>query len=865
MKTTLASLILLAVIALNTFAQDTSRWGLPEGAKARLGGGRVFDLKYSPDGTRLAAASSIGVWLYDSATGDPVGLLRDGNSSRAVRVAFGSDGRTLFAAADDTIFIWDAVTGELRHTVRAGFGSAGYVAFSGDGRTIASRDGDVVRLWDAETGELKHTRRTRREEHFGDVRSLALSPDGRTLATGHRSLDVGHSERDGIVRLWEATTGELQYTFSAGISRPTSLAFSPDGRTLAVGHLDWAFGFGSWGWTTLRDAATGQFKHLLRGHDGDGVDSIAYSADGGTLASGSHLGKEYSSNAVTVRIWDAATGAQLSLLKAYVWEVYSLALSPDGGTVAVAGSDGRLSLWDTAAGTLKRQVEGHSGRITSVAFSPDGGTVATATRGRRVGWDWRWAGTVRLWDAAAWTQQIALEGHTDGIASVAFSPDGRTLASGSWDRTARLWDAATGENFRTLDGHTGVVNSVAFSPDGLTLASAGGEDDETVRLWHAATGSHGRTLDGYNKAIISVSFSPDGTTLAGVTSGVIRLWEVEKEAFTHTLLVSSGNFSLHSIAFSPDGGTLAAGGWDAIHLWDAATGAQRPSLDLHESRDTIVAYSPDGYTLASGSIDNTVRLSDVATGEHLRTLEGHTGDVNSVAFSPDGHTLASGSNDGTVLLWEIIPVVDEPSQVTADVNGDGVVEMLDLVWVAGRIGDSVESRADVNRDGIVNILDLVLVAGRVDNAAGTPLMDSRGTEMLRTTEVKTWLEEARRLALADITSLKGIEYLANLLEALTPERTRLLPNFPNPFNPETWIPYHLARESVVRISIYSSKGILVRQLDLGLQAQGYYTDKHHAAYWDGRNDSGELLASGVYVYVFQAGSYRASLRVAIVR
>ena len=158
-------------------------------------------------------------------------------------------------------------------------------------------------------------------------------------------------------------------------------------------------------------------------------------------------------------------------------------------------------------------------------------------------------------------------------------------------------------------------------------------------------------------------------------------------------------------------GTLAAGGWDAIHLWDAATGAQLPSLDLHESRDTIVAYSPDGYTLASGSIDNRVHLSDVATGEHLRTLEGHTGDVNSVAFSPDGRTLASGSNDGTVLLWEIIPVVDEPFQFTADVNGDGVVEMLDLVWVAGRIGDSAESRADVNRDGIVNILDWCWLQG----------------------------------------------------------------------------------------------------------------------------------------------------------
>ena len=170
------------------------------------------------------------------------------------------------------------------------------------------------------------------------------------------------------------------------------------------------------------------------------------------------------------------------------------------------------------------------------------------------------------------------------------------------------------------------------------------------------------------------------------------------------------------------------------------------------------------------------------------------------------------------------------------------MDMRDLVLVAGRLGKSVENREDVNGDGIVNILDLVLVAGMLDNAAGAPLIDLGGTEMLRTIKVSEWLEEARRLDLADVTSLKGFEYLQNLLEALTPERTRLLPNYPNPFNPETWIPYQLARESDVRISIYSSKGILVRQLDVGLQAEGFYTDKHYAAYWDGRNDSGEMLA-----------------------
>ena len=223
-----------------------------------------------------------------------------------------------------------------------------------------------------------------------------------------------------------------------------------------------------------------------------------------------------------------------------------------------------------------------------------------------------------------------------------------------------------------------------------------------------------------------------------------------------------------------------------------------------------------------------------------------------------------------MLLWEINPDVEnaqvgEPFQITPDVNGDGRVDIQDLVLVAGRLGKAAENREDVNGDGVVNILDLVLVAGMIDNAAGAPLIDSHGAIMLRTTDVKQWFEGARRLALGDVTLQRGVEYLQNLLEALTPERTALLPNYPNPFNPETWIPYHLARDSVVRISIYSSKGILVRKLDLGLQPEGYYTDKHHAAYWDGRNDGGELLASGVYVYQFRAGSYHGSRRMAIVR
>ena len=438
----------------------------------------------------------------------------------------------------------------------------------------------------------------------------------------------------------------------------------------------------------------------------------------------------------------------------------------------------------------------------------------------------------------------------------AFSQDGRALAVAA-DDIVCLWDTVTGELKHTLRGKRfGDVMSLAFSPDGRTLASGHRAHgalmsiaDATIRLWDAATGELKGTLSEALSLPTKIAYSPDGRILA------------------------IGHF--HS-----------APGYDAwgwVTLWDAATGTLRRRLGgltpdvRHIGSVRSLAFSPDGSALAVGRVVDEygpkagiVRLWDPVTGAHLRTLEGHTDDVNSVAFSPDGNTLASGSYDGTVLLWEINPVVEnaqvvEPPQVKPDVNGHGGVDAQDLVLVAARLGISAENRADVNADGTVDTLDLVLVAGMADDLTDALPMFSNGAIMLRTTEVKEWLEEARRLALADVTLLRGIEYLENLLEALTPERSALLPNFPNPFNPETWIPYQLARDSVVRISIYNVKGNLVRKLDLGLQLEGYYTDKHYAAYWDGRNEGGELLASGLYVYVFRAGSYRASHRMAIVR
>ena len=208
---------------------------------------------------------------------------------------------------------------------------------------------------------------------------------------------------------------------------------------------------------------------------------------------------------------------------------------------------------------------------------------------------------------------------------------------------------------------------------------------------------------------------------------------------------------------------------------------------------------------------------------------------------------------------------EEGALAPVDVNHDGVVDIRDLVHVGSSFGLTGQEGADINGDGVVNIQDLVLVASAFGNAAAAPSLHPQTLATLTTAEVEGWLTQAQQMALTDPAYLRGIAVLEQLLAALTPKETVLLPNYPNPFNPETWIPYHLAHAADVQVIIYDTKGAVVRQLDLGHQPVGYYTDRSKAAYWDGRNESGESVASGIYFCQFRAGDYSATRRMVIVK
>ena len=444
----------------------------------------VSNLVFSPDGKTLASGSGGTIRFWDTITGEQKGALT-GLPEHISDLSFSPDGKTIVSVTwGNEICILDTITGKpkKRFTVPA-TDSVFSTAFSPDGKIVAigSRDGNIY-LSDLNTGTLKQ----KLTGHSVDVQSVVFSPDGKTLASS--------SYIDETVRIWDVHTGKHRRTLTEHTGDMAGLAFSPDGQTLA------SSGSGD-GTIRFWDVRTGNQKHAVTGHT-NYVYSVAFNPNGKFVASG------YGDGAI--RFWDVVTGLHLKTFKAPNDDASPLVFSLDGKTLACAsGIDIRLQ--DAQTGEEKMRLTGHEWGMHSMALSPDGDILASGSEDS----------TIRLWDMHTGEHKKTLSGHQHRVYSVAFSPDGKTLASGSDDNTIRLWHVDTGETQRILTAHAGEfegvdnghssvegVKSVAFSTDGKTLASGGG--DNVIHLWDIGTGKRKMTLVGHTHWVFSLAFSPDG-------------------------------------------------------------------------------------------------------------------------------------------------------------------------------------------------------------------------------------------------------------------------------------------------------------------------------------------------------------------
>ena len=735
-------------------------------------------------------------------------------------IQFSPDGRWLAIGTTALLELYEAQTYQLSRTIEMNVDA---LEFSPDGSEMLVADGNLLHRIDSTTGQVTETL-TGGERRVSD---LAYSPDGKQIA----SID-----RRGVVRLWEKDQKAFSFRHAHPRSGKYTLLFSPDGGQLIVGAYDVEI------WDIDTVELVREFLTSSR------VTSLALHPNETQLVAGTEEGQ--------IEFWSLLIGDPIGLIDGNDMEVEgyrpkvqveSLTFSLDARTLIVGFNDSVIAVWDAVNQGWTRfwvtktrpDEKFKGGQTTGTGFPPpgeypwwaalpilshDGKTVvALADRATNVG----------RWEVDTGKLTGRFEGYGYPL-ELGFSDDGKYFFT-AWG-VARVWDTITTEIIAEMQYNNG-TNAAAHSPDGKYVAIS--HRDRRITVWDVDTATVKHVLGGafWNN---SVTFSPDSRLVAAVTySFLIRIWDVETGGLIAELRERDESagllFSFSSVRFSPDGRWLAAAGSRGrsgarirtIAIWETQGYTLQHVVDgLTETYgfNSSVEFSPDsrwivGYT---GRPDYKIKFWNIETTEV--DLELPAGEVRTAGFSPDGRwfTTSIRGPDGDIYapgvqIWEIQTqrlVVELPRPY---------------------------QRIIFSPDGIT--VAVALEGGRI--------------HLLPIETALPYLPQNISVA----SKPSGLPL--DSLEAA--KKDALLPNYPNPFNPETWIPYQLAAASSVQIRIYDLVGERVRTLDLGRQPAGAYLSRNRAAYWDGRNALGERVATGVYFYRLETDDFTATKRMVIVK
>ncbi|MGH3887880.1 MAG: WD40 repeat domain-containing protein [Pseudonocardiaceae bacterium] len=560
----------------------------PEGLEGPL---TVTDVVFSPDGTTLVSnvVALDGLRLWDVATRQQLAGFPT-HATHASAIALSPDGTVLAIGNPDNsnVELWDVASRAQVSTLPGHEGLVWSIAFSPDGRRLATGGQDkTVRLWDLHANQ-ENAQLLGHNELIYDV---AISPDGRFVAS---------SSADGTIRLWDVDTRQTKKVYNEGglpAGVPGGMAFSPDGTWLVVGS--------NIGPIKVIDVTTG----VQRGTLANPVRAewgVAFDRAGDRLVT-------VGSNGM-VQLWRFTSFTHSD-------SVMDVAFDPSGQTLASVSADHTVRLWDVKRRDFLHEFAGHTDTVKSIAFRPDGKLFASA------GDD----GTVRLWNPVTVVQQAELTASDTALfEEVEFSPDSAVMVAAGIEKSLSLgqpslphpepvfWNAATGQEIGRLPADNQTVRSLAFAPDGATIA--GGLGDGRIRLWNRADRTVRVDFRGHTQSVFTLAYSPDGGLLAsGGLDGVVQLWDTS----TWQLVGSVPSFSsaVRDINFSPDGVTMVTASNDnTVRLIDVASRTVSANLDRHVDTVNNVAFSPDGASVASAGSDGRVFLWTVRESEAERRL-----------------------------------------------------------------------------------------------------------------------------------------------------------------------------------------------------------------------------------------------------